>query len=207
MHTEPEAATFHAEEPVATVYEAISEAVRDDQATVAYAAVTPQASPAPTTIMGNTTDSEWVGFDAAAAHLAPRGYGFQANAEDGLIHWIASGTRANYDSYVEWATDAPRAAAYAYLSEKVPAHLRDAMASLVCRVNWTMVWGNLDFDLDAGRLRVRKAVADAANLADVDAACDAALAEIERLHPLVMSVIYGGLSLDEALARLQTNGA
>jgi|GEM_PF-6942767 len=161
---------------------------------------------------GNTMAQEadnvdFVGFDAAATQLATRGYGFQANHDEGLIHWIESGSRANYDGYVDWAADGARAAAYAYLAEKIPNDLRPAMAAFVCRANWVMVWGNLDFDLDAGRLRVRKTVADAANLAAVEAACDAAMAEMERLHPLVMGVIYGGLSMDEALARVQALGA
>lgn len=109
-----------------------------------------------------------------------------------------------YDVVVQWNDEDQTVIAYAVSAQRVPADKRASVMELVTRINFGLVIGGFELDLDDGELRFRASVdlegapRDATLMKNV---VFAAAATYARYQPSLVEVVSGAPARD-ALAKI-----
>lgn len=109
-----------------------------------------------------------------------------------------------FDVVVQWSDEDQTVIAYAVSAHRVPADRRASVMELVTRINFGLVIGCFELDLDDGELRFRASVdlegatQDATGMKNV---VFAAAATYARYQPSLVDVV-GGMVARDALARI-----
>lgn len=112
--------------------------------------------------MSTNSDASWNGrkaLDTVRQVLTEIGWAPQDTGTDGILRvGFDSDDIPILDAQAEVALDFERFIYYLNYRESVPSHRREAMVEFITRLNWDMVLGSLDLDLDDGALRYRAAI-------------------------------------------------
>ncbi|HEX4107777.1 MAG TPA: YbjN domain-containing protein [Solirubrobacteraceae bacterium] len=113
-------------------------------------------------------DQEWIGIDGFGEHGS----------------WLLVGQACD---------ERGAAVVYSVLPIEAPPERRDAVALLFARINYGLVLGNFDIDLDDGEIRFKCAapVGDTPGSAELDPLVIVALSVTDHYIPAILAVIEG----------------
>ncbi len=97
---------------------------------------------------------------------------------------------------------------HALMGLNIPQQYRAAVVEFLTRVNYTLVTGNFEMNMDTGEVRFRvglEAPNDGVSLSLVRSLIYSAIHSMDRYFPGVLAVVHGGLSPEAALARVETH--
>ena len=142
-------------------------------------------------------------YDALKTYFRAGGLDVEEHADQG---WVATDGFGEHGSWLlvgQAYEERGQAAVYSVLPEKVPAERRAAMAELQTRINYGLILGNFEMDLDDGEVRF-KAATDVGGAEPGEAVLKplvaAALLQFDRWLPALRAVI-GGEDAATAFAR------
>src|SRR4051794_6484619 len=97
-------------------------------------------------------------YEALRAHFSASGLDVDEHPDQG---WVATDGFGQHGSWLlvgQAYEDRGQAAVYSVLPEHVPAERRTAVALLLARVNYGLVLGNLEMDLEDGEVRFKASI-------------------------------------------------
>jgi hypothetical protein len=147
--------------------------------------------------------------DLSAAYVALRDY-FEASGLDLDEHpedgWLATEGFGEHGSWLlvgQVYEKLDAVAVYSVLPHVVPAERRTAVALLCTRINYGLVIGNFELDLDDGEIRFKASIGGSPGAAELKRLVAAALTQVDRWLPALEAVVRGedpGVTFDRVLA-------
>jgi hypothetical protein len=142
-------------------------------------------------------------FDRVAGYLDAQDWQYKANQENGYFTMNCrikdAGVRVFLD--VDEAEDWCRVLAYSTYPIYVPELRRAQVADALTRINYSIIYGNLEMDLKDGEVRVRTVVEGENQLSDamIDRVLNSNLSSANRYFATLMAVAFGNAAPDTVL--------
>jgi hypothetical protein len=142
-------------------------------------------------------------FDRVAGYLDAQDWQYTAHQENNYFTTNCrikdAGVRVVLDVYE--AEDWCRVLAYSTFPVYVPEQKRVAAADALTRINYSMVYGNLEMDLKDGEVRVRTVVEGETQMSDgmIDRVLNSNLSTADRYFAPLMAVAFGNAAADTVL--------
>lgn len=117
-------------------------------------------------------------LEAVAEFLDQRGWPYDQDPEHDTLHFPFQGDDERWQCFAHAWEDQHRLAVYSVCPFNLPQERRQAAAELVARVNYGLVIGNVELDLDDGQVRYKTSI------------------DVEGAHleaPLVQQLIFANL--------------
>jgi hypothetical protein len=144
--------------------------------------------------------------DSVEAFLARVEWAYERHPEDTALAVQIGGDNGRFALYIEIDEGRKQIVAYSLCPVRCPAEKRAAMAELTSRVNWGLVLGNFDLDMDHGDVRF-KTSADVEGFTFTPDCCAGILypnvLTLDRYLPAIMGVIYGDQPPAVLVARVE----
>jgi hypothetical protein len=141
-------------------------------------------------------------YDALRRYFASSGLDLDEHPEAGWIATEGFGANGSWLLVGQAYEELDVACVYSVLPERVPQPRRQAIATLLARVNYGLVIGNFELDLDDGEVRF-KASAPAPTADQLKALVATALGQADRWLPALRAVAGGedpGTAFERTLA-------
>ena len=142
-------------------------------------------------------------FERVPGYLDANDWNYTANDEK---KYFSTGCRIKDASVrvildTNESEDWQRVLVYSCFPVFVPEHRRAAVAETISRINYTMIFGNLEMDPSDGEVRVRTIVEAGGDLADtmIDRALGSNLDAAGRFLGPVLAVAFGNVAPENAL--------
>ena len=144
-------------------------------------------------------------FQAMCEFFRGESWKYDAIEGQSALRLGCSGENGDWTCYAQVRDEPPRFLFYSVLNVRAIEASRTSVAELLTRVNYGMVLGSFEMDFGDGEIRCKTS----APLSDVAAARElfhtlvyTNLLATDRYLPAVMSVIYAGMSPEQAIARV-----
>lgn len=148
-------------------------------------------------------------FERVAGHLDASDWSYTANEEK---KYFSTGCRLKDASVrvildVYESEDWQRVVVYSYYPVFIPENRRAALAESITRINYGMIFGNLDMDFTDGEVRVRTIVESGSELADtmIDRALASNLDTAGRFLAPILAIAFGNAVPEKALDLIAQN--
>jgi hypothetical protein len=131
---------------------------------------------------------------------------FNTAGDQPILQMGFQGENGNWLCYVEAREEFEQFAFYSVCPANAPEGRRQAAAEFLTRVNYGLVIGNFEMDLDDGEIRYKTSldVGDTElNVPLVKNAVYMNVLMMDRYLPGIMAIIYGGVAPAEALAQVE----
>ncbi len=139
-------------------------------------------------------------FPMVTAALEEREWTYTVMDGDSAIVRVRD-VKASYDVFITTCDETRYVCCYCLLSVRVPQERRPAVADLLNRINWRIVLGNCELDVDSGEIRLRATVnVDGGRFSSemLGTMLTASVYATEQYHDAVMQVAFGGAEPGEA---------
>lgn len=155
---------------------------------------------------GNYRDSSWINI---IIHFFQQDQWNFMKVENQAM--VRAGYRGEHGTWVcyAWADEENQLFIFhSLMGLNIPPHYRSAVAEYLVRVNYQLVIGNFDMDIDTGNVRFRTAIELIGDNFSVDHVRSLAYTNVRTMDfyfPGVMAVVHGGLLPEAALDRVNPN--
>jgi hypothetical protein len=126
-----------------------------------------------------------------------------AKLGDGEILKLAfSGDNGEWQCFAQANEDLEQFVFYSVCGSKVPPHKREAVAELLHRVNFGLIIGNFEIDMDDGEVRYKTSIDvedDRLSYALIKRLVYPNVLMMDKYYPGIMAVIYGNIDPKEAV--------
>jgi len=141
------------------------------------------------------TDDQWV---------------HDADDSTGIVRCTVKCRNASYRIIIHSDEKLERQRFLVYCPNFVPEHLRSHLCEFINRANYGLKLGNFEMDMKDGELRFRVSIdVEGGELTDVMIRnmLSCGYATMDRYYPGIMAVLYGGRTVEEAIAQVENPGA
>jgi len=145
-------------------------------------------------------------LEVVTEHMREHGMRFGRVGEDTMLFTIYGGDKATYPALINVHTNRPLVVLQVVVGCHAPVEKRTAVAELLTRINYSLIYGNFEMDFSDGEVRYRTSVDVAGGqLTDemIQALICANLFTVDRFHPAIMSLLWNDLTPEEALALVE----
>jgi len=128
---------------------------------------------------------------------------FEVDEESDLVRTGIEGDNGHWQVMAIASDDDDAVLMLSLFPQKCPTHRRAPYAELLTRINFGMMMGCFEMDYDSGRIHFKTTLPFARgnlNAALLENVVMVNLARMDRFLPVIMSVIYAGISPARALA-------
>lgn len=135
--------------------------------------------------------------------LSQNGWEFDFDDKNGIIKLEIRGINTDFNSFLLVDEEQESLLCNTHIKQRIPPAKRLEVCDFMCRVNYELVNGNLEMDMDNGEIRYRTYL----DLADAHPSQDQILNVIwngvvgfDTYYPGLMKLIYGDYTAEEAAA-------
>jgi hypothetical protein len=146
-------------------------------------------------------------LDAVIRFFREDNWSFVQLEEQSILQMGFQGKTGSWPCYAETRDEFAQFIFYSVCPVNTPEEKRPVMAEFLMRVNYGLVLGNFEMDVDDGEIRFKTSV----DVQDVELSQPlirnvvfANIMMMDRYLPAIMAVLYGGASPVEAIAQVES---
>ena len=135
--------------------------------------------------------------------LSQNGWEFDFDDKNGIIKLDIRGISTNFHAFLLIDEEQESLLCNTHINQRIPYSKRLEVCDFMSRINYELVNGNFEMDLDNGEIRYRTFL----DLADAEPSQDQVLNIVwngvlgfDTYYPGLMKLVYGNLSAEEAAA-------
>jgi len=147
-------------------------------------------------------------FESFCQFLDEDNWRYRVEEDQAVIRFGIQGETADFDCYVDIKPDRHLCTLYVIAPNRVPPLKRTQVAEFLARANYRLLLGCLEMDMEDGELRYRNSVYvedSVMSQAMVGAMIYGSISAMERFYPGLMSIIYGDVTVMEAIKICEKN--
>ena len=148
-------------------------------------------------------------LQTAADFLHAEGVGFEIDEDGGTIRFSFSGDTDTWMVFVYILEESDRVAVLSIIPSLAGEAVRAEVGRLLHRINFGLVVGNFEIEIDGGEIRFRTSM----DLDDVGLTTNIIrnlvfgnIAVVNDYLPAINRVLHGGMTADEAIQMLEASG-